>query len=434
MRQPAVIFLGERNSFMNRIKREDGQLLNISCLGKPISDFKIIYDDGSDKGEYFVALDLRYHLYYDAGADVPALHQDAEEGEYEILIGETNRGGSSVKAGSYSIYVKGTKLYICSDCLNGYLEADRYLTGTLLPEADGKDILVDGFEYTHEIEEKVPEKAGKFRMLLQNIWGVDWGNDSMANRDRYAAAMLLSYKPDLLFVNEYWTPMRVIGRFQESIERNGYTEVVPENWTKPNVLPIFYKTGEWRQLECRIYDLRGEDESKTITLAVLEHIASGRMVTCCVTHLEASWNCSYDVGNIRRINDVRLLEPILKEFLSRYPNAPFLFGADCNCTVGSTPFNKLLSIGLIDAHDSTPISDDSNSCHAYPIYDENLKYYVEPTPNWRGGNYKTGSIDHILYKGNLIPKVYRNVTGEFPAMYSDHFAVMFDFDVPEKGE
>ena len=412
---------------MNRIKREE--LLKINCLGRPIADYKIVYNDGSDMGEYFVAMDLRYHLYYDVGADVPVVTDDEAESEYEILIGHTNRGGDKDVNGEYTIYAQGTKLYIVSDRLTGYVEADRYITSTLLDLASESALLSEGYCYTCQIEQSAPKKEGQFRMLLQNIWGVDWGDQLVANRERYAVAMLLSYDPDILFVNEYWTAMRKHGRFQLGITRNGYSEVVAENWSKPNVLPIFYKNTEWRQLECRIYDLRGEDESKTITLAVLEHIKSGRRVTCCDTHLEASWNCSYEVGNIRRINDVRLLEPILKEFLSRYPDAPFLFGADCNCQIGSTPFNKLLSLGLTDAHDTVEARNDVCSCHGYPIYDQNLKYYVEPNPHWLGGTY-AGAIDHILFKGNLVPRAYENIATELSAMYSDHFGVMFDFDVP----
>ena len=76
-------------------------------------------------------------------------------------------------------------------------------------------------------------------MILQNIWGVDWGNERVVNRDRYAAAMLLGWQPDLLFVNEYWTAMRKLEHFQRLMEANGYTEVVAENWNKPNVIPIF---------------------------------------------------------------------------------------------------------------------------------------------------------------------------------------------------
>lgn len=418
---------------MNRIERKPEELLKINCLGKSLSDFQIVYSEQSHKGEYFVALDLRYHLFYDTGCDVPVKTDDAKEAEYEILIGETARGGYDVPAGHYAVFAKGKKIHVCADRLYGYLEAARYLSATLLPQAAESELLVDGFSYTHAVENDVPAKQGEFRMLLQNIWGVNWGAELMANRDRYAAAMLLAWQPDLLFVNEYWTAMRNLGRFQKLMEANGYTEVVAENWQKPNVIPIFYRTGVWRQLECRIYDLRGEDESKTITLAVLQHIASGKTVTCCDTHMEASWNCSYEVGNIRRINDVRLLEPILKEFLSRYPNAPFLFGADCNCVIGSTPFNKLLSIGLTDAHGATPISDDRSSCHGYPLYDKTLEYYVEPTPHWNSGSY-TGAIDHILYKGNLIPRVYQNLVAEFPAMYSDHYPIRFEFDVPATGD
>ena len=387
---------------MNRKKRDE--LLKIECHARPISEYKIVYSDELDSGEYFVAMDLRYHLFYDVGADVPVVDDTEPESPYEIIIGRTNRGGAENKEGEYAIYARGTKLYVSADGLYGYVEADRYITSTLLDLVSGTDMLKEGFIYTARVESHAPKKEGNVRMLLQNIWGVDWGDQLVANRERYATSMLLSYEPDIIFVNEYWTAMRNHGRFQKGLTRNGYAEVVPENWTKPNVLPIFYKTDEWVQLECRIYDLRGEDESKTITLAVLRHIKSGRTVTCCDTHLEASWNCSYDVGNIRRINDVRLLEPILKEFLGRYPDAPFLFGADCNCVVDSTPFKKLLSLGLTDAHDTVEVRNDCCSCHGYPLYDKNLEYYVEPTPNWFGGSYRTGAIDHILFKGNLVPK------------------------------
>ena len=417
---------------MNRIDRSPEELLNIRCLGKSPSDFTIVYNEKSHKGEYFVALDLRYHLFYDAGCDVPVKTDDAEETEYEIVIGETSRGGFAVPAGHYSICIKGKKLYICADRLYGYLEAARYISATLLPMAAESEVLTDGFSYVHAIENDVPEKQGEFRMILQNIWGVDWGKELIKNRDRYAAAFLLSYQPDLLFINEYWTVMRNYGRFQKLMEDNGYTEVVAENWSRPNVIPIFYKTGEWRQLECRIYDLRGGDESKTVTLAALQHVASGKTVICCDTHLQSNWNCSFEVGTVRRINGIRLFTPHVEDLLARYPNAPFVFGADCNCYVDSEPFRKLLSLGLTDAHDVCPITDERSSCHGYPIYDQTLDYYVEPTPEWNSGSY-AGAIDHILFKGNLTPRIYQNLVGEFSALYSDHYPVMFEFDVPAEG-
>ena len=418
---------------MNRIKREDGVLWKISCLGRSLADYRIVYPETSDLGEYFVALDLRYHLFYDMGADVPVVSDAESETEYEILIGETDRGGKKAEKGTFLIRAEGTKLFVSANDLCGFLEADDYLVHDLLPEADGQALLTEGFLLTRAVTSRIPEKKGEFRMLLQNIWGVDWGPDHMANRDLYAAALLLSYEPDLLFVNEYWTAMRKIGRFQTSILRNGYEEVSPENWTEPNNLPIYYRKGAWRQIECRCYDLRGEDSSKTITLAVLEHIASGKRMSCCCTHLEASWNCAPEVGNIRRINDVRLLLPLLEDLERRYPDAPFLFGADCNCCVGSTPLNRLFAAGLKDAHEIAPDRDDFNTGHAYPIYDETLGYYVEPTPNRANNGYR-GGIDHIFCKGGIEPRVYRTVWGDFASMYSDHYAVMMDFDVPGTGE
>ena len=54
---------------MNRIERKPEDLLKINCLGKSLSDFQIVYNEQSHKGEYFVALDLRYHLFYDTGCD-----------------------------------------------------------------------------------------------------------------------------------------------------------------------------------------------------------------------------------------------------------------------------------------------------------------------------------------------------------------------------
>ena len=134
---------------MNMIKRED--LLKINCLGRPIADYKIVYNDGSDMGEYFVAMDLRYHLYYDVGADVPVVTDDEAESEYEILIGHTNRGGDKDVNGEYTIYAQGTKLYIVSDRLTGYVEADRYITSTLLDLASESALLSDGYCYKCKI-------------------------------------------------------------------------------------------------------------------------------------------------------------------------------------------------------------------------------------------------------------------------------------------
>lgn len=72
---------------------------SISVAGTPISQFKIVYPQSADSMTENAALNLQDFLLYNAGIEVKAVTDKEAEGEYELLVGNTNRALSATAAG-----------------------------------------------------------------------------------------------------------------------------------------------------------------------------------------------------------------------------------------------------------------------------------------------------------------------------------------------
>lgn len=73
---------------------------NISVAGTPISEYKIVYPQNADAMTENTALNLQDFLLYNAGIEIKVVTDKEAEGEYELLVGNTNRALSAAAAGT----------------------------------------------------------------------------------------------------------------------------------------------------------------------------------------------------------------------------------------------------------------------------------------------------------------------------------------------
>ena len=414
----------------------------ISCGGTSLEDYRIVYPKASVLGEYYAALNLQYHMFSQAGILIPVTDDSSETEGKEILVGQTNRGKTPVaEKGKFSVTVQDGTICVSANDLFGYLDADTYLTHTLFSKTNTAKELEANFSYTGDAG-TMPANEAEYRVIFNNCWGVYSSQSKyyIENRDEYAVAMYLAYQPDVIALNEYWDAVRNERVIKETLEANGYSEVdVSEDYSQPNVMPVFYKTDRLKVVESKYVhytwyatDSATEpttaDRSKGVTIVVFEDLETRERFIICNTHFSSNYNVSQETGKKNRLLNIETCMETLMPIMERYPEASVLLGCDYNARIGSDECNLLLNdYAFVDCHETAEVSDGDGSSHGYPIYDETLGYYV--TPNYGVGTY-ADSIDHIFQKGDSIEaKVFDTLTTAYAALFSDHSPLLLDFNV-----
>ncbi len=92
---------------------------SISIAGTPITEYKIVYPKAGDLVTYYTALAISDYLYDNAGVQLEVIDDSKAEGQYEILLGNTNRAQSNIGidlgTDKYSLSVNGTKIVLQGD-------------------------------------------------------------------------------------------------------------------------------------------------------------------------------------------------------------------------------------------------------------------------------------------------------------------------------
>lgn len=421
-----------------------------SCAGNPLVDYRIVYPAGSTNGEYYVALSMRYHLYTSAGIDIEVVDDSTAANGKEILIGQTNRGKTPAPVGGeFSVTVKDGNLCISANDLFGYIDAEKYLTSSLFSHGVDDNILTEGFTYSAKAE-TAPERAGNYRVIFNNVWGLD----KFANRDEYAVAYYLAYQPDIVCLNEYWDPLRKEKVIAETLIENGYVEVIPEAKTEikgnngnpaNNVLPVFYDPTvlkvvdsayvhyTWYRDDTTEDSSARADDSKGITFVVFEGLdaegnGNGERFIILNTHLTSNYISKLHGYNSRLLN-IDTLWDELQPFLEKYPDASVIAGCDFNSNIDSDECKKLLSLGFKPCHDTADTADDQCSHHGYPTYNEIFGYFTSPAGYSKANTYAK-SIDHIFEYGDTVDaKLFDTLLNDYTALFTDHSPLLLDFNV-----
>lgn len=417
-----------------------------TCNGVSLAEYTIVYPKGAVKGEYYVALNLQYHLYRKCGVLLAVTDDFAPAAKNEILVGQTNRQKTpTVETGKFSLTVRDGSLCIAANDFFGFLSADEYLTTSLFHRSNQTKSLTEDYSYVGTAQ-TMPQKSGDFRVIFNNCWGVANTKNHyyIANRDEYAAAMYLAYQPDVIALNEYWDHMRSENVLHTTLIENGYAEVdVSADWQYGNVMPVFYNPERLTVVKVKYVHykwytslssetLSTADHSKGATIVVFEDKQSGERFIICNTHFAANTNGTEaekkELGQKNRLLHIQSAMEALEPIIAEYPEASVLLGCDYNAVIGSEECNTLMEeYGFVDCHDTAENKDNDQSHHNYPDYDSELQYYVSGT--MPSGGYKS-SIDHIFRLGDTITEhTFDTLTTKYSTLFSDHAPLLLDFSV-----
>ncbi|MGM9682302.1 MAG: hypothetical protein ACI3XQ_01760 [Eubacteriales bacterium] len=383
---------------------------NMTLLGAPVGDYRIVVGNDAELNETRLALKLSSFIKNLVGVNLDIVRDDTESTDREILVGKTSRTTAEVtNRYEYVVSVTDKKLELLADSVYGYecllYHAESVLTsGTVKSEDKINSGVVSRNNIASELKngtENILGRNGEIRIMFHNIWG--W-NESATNPTEQRNLMLgltyLEYMPDILCLQECTAMMRNPEKnpIMATLAENGYAEVdVGKVDGYETATPIFYRTSVLKVLEKGVLKFdknMGGGEDKFVTWAVFETIDGGKKFGVLSVHLAYQRT---EQGNQYRLAQVPQVVEIAEQIEAKYSCA-VLIGGDMNCYVNEDPYNLYLNKGLTDVWNSVSASgqrDDGKSNYGYPTFNSELGIF-ERAEITSYGKYSTGSVDHVF--------------------------------------
>lgn len=264
------------------------------------------------------------------------------------------------------------------------------------------------------------------RMILSfNVLNVWKEGATPGTRDDTAAAMILSYQPDFVCLQEYDIGYRQAPGGFSSLIGGSYSEV-PVAGVDPNDIwnPIFYLTDRYTVAGSgylNLKDAAGAAESKSYS-GTADGFSRFRSLVWAVLRDRADGSL-YLVGNFHASlpldthpAEARVVSDTLNRVAEQYDNGCVtLLCGDYNSrrTQPDGVLEQLRQKGFTDTRDGATIRNDSGTWHD-----------LGKAP---GGIYQSDAIDHILTLGGITPQVYLILTDEAYLAASDHCPTILVF-------
>lgn len=293
-----------------------------------------------------------------------------------------------------------------------------------------------------DVQKKLDEKD--IRVISSNVYfhyfknKPDMTEEDKADHADLLADTLHSIGADVLLLQE--VSGRRLGknldymwheRLDPRLEAHGYTMVDPEiaplpkeaaetgNPENVNYTPIFYRADVLDLIDCghRFYDSVAMNpdlylsSSKSFTWALFSVKDSGKKFIAFSTHL--TYHGDPQKANELRVKDTKDVLAKMAELDAKYPDIPMVLMGDCNCVVGSDPYNSLTEERLINAKDvaNEIFNGDVSTIHG-----------IGSTP------YFNTVIDHVfITKKGWNVKLYQTMANLNIINMSDHLPVGIDF-------
>lgn len=333
----------------------------------------------------------------------------------------------------YCISSSNAVTHVYSDTIEGYEEAYSYVKNALSNETLFEDSFHIGV-YNGVIQPEKTERNG-YRLLFSNVLG--WCDKLPlyinSRRVRMLAELYDSYSPDVIGLQECWdSPTRDNNcSIVDLLAAYGYTEVPVkvENLRNTNFTPLFIKNGKFDLLDYgyMLYDGELNDvDSKSVTWAYLRDKGNGNAFIAAATHLFWQHGEEGDAGRVRNAEQVfELARTLCSEY-----SVPFILGGDYNCRFGSAAIKRFHENGFVNVHDTAKLADNTNTCHSYPKFSEELGIYESTVTEL--GDYHKRAIDHI-YAYNINEKTkfnrFKVIDEPYALEASDHCPIMVDFNL-----
>ncbi|HBF14511.1 MAG TPA: hypothetical protein DDW30_02275 [Clostridiales bacterium] len=271
----------------------------------------------------------------------------------------------------------------------------------------------------------VSERSDERIIITLNVLDVWQNNATPGARDDLVAAMLLSYLPDFVCLQEFDVSYRKAAGGLLDQTKDIYGEVTVEGVSQNNIWnPILYRKDRYAVVESGYLDLvtaAGAVESTTYPGAA-DHISSFRKLVWAVLR-DRSDGSLYLVGNfhasVKSLDthpaEATAISDTVQGVAARYEGCVTLLCGDYNSrrTEAGGVLEQLRAKGFADTYDTAKVRNDSGTWHE-----------LGKAPD---GSYRTHAIDHILTLGGIDPQVYLVLTDESLLSASDHCPTVLAF-------
>ncbi len=391
-------------SFTDEIYRGKYNIDSVTLDGNPLQNYTVVYGKGTPAGEA-AAQKVVDVLASATGIYLPMMSDKEAEGEFEILVGKTNRAASAgsevVPNLSYNVSLQSGKLVFDCRSLQTAEAAVRKLYAAKM--SSGTNIALTSGELcsgTLLTETEFPMTAGSdLRIVTYNVLTEKWGGTETSARSEVFGAFLDVYKPDIVGVQELCEQWRkylpehlgdykLIGTVRED-KGFSYSAIV-------------YNAAKYEVLAqgCETYSYHASAECRNMSWAVFMDPKTGVKFAFISTH----WDFG-DEDNKQQMRKVQADEMTRKiESLKTEYNCPVIITGDFNCNNTSNSYKYFMSInGMVNALTSS-------------------EYYY----NAKG----TSSIDFVMItKEHGTFKGYRKLLENGLETLSDHKANLADIDL-----
>ncbi len=394
----------EVTAFEDEIYRGKYNVESVTLDGNPLQNYTVVYGNGTPAGEA-AAQKVVDVLATATGIYLPMMSDKEAEGDFEILVGKTNRAASAgsdvVPNLSYNVSLQSGKLVFDCRSLQTAEAAVRKLYAAKM--STGANIALTSGELcsgTLLTETDFPMTAGSdLRIVTYNVLTEKWGGTETSARSEVFGAFLDVYKPDVVGVQELCEQWRkylpahlgdykLIGTVRED-KGFSYSAIV-------------YNAAKYEVLAqgCETYSYHASAECRNMSWAVFMDPKTGVKFAFISTH----WDFG-DEENKVKMRKVQAEEMTSKiEALKAEHNCPVIITGDFNCNNTSDSYKYFMSInGMVNA-----LTDS--------------EYYY----NSKG----TSSIDFVMIsKGDGVFKGYRKLLENGLEVLSDHKANLADIDL-----
>lgn len=408
--------------------------------GTPLAEWRIVYADGNSLASD-MASRVAELLRDETGWTLDCLPDTLPATAREILVGATNRAESgtvrvTLTDGEGAMRTEGGKPVL--------IWSDPYATDGLLTRLSG-DLLADRKSATHDLArfdfrvgagEPVPLGAAQLTVMSFNILGVGSGKTSPYNRDDLTAAVIRSYLPDLIGLQEFDAPFRLAEKNLFRLLGETYAEAVCAG-TEPdrNWNPILYRPDRFDLIACGNQAFsRGTEWSlpasypsdsktthhRTLTWAVFRLKETGRVVILLNAHYHVDSRMTAAESEEILADEAREVAEKANELALAYPGAVLFAVGDYNSTSSGRVMRTLVEGGFTDAWDSAKRKTDVCGFHAPPVFNAEQQRYDGYDASFPLDGYRH-AVDHCAVRGeDLTVCDYRSLTLRDALLVSDH--------------
>ena len=442
------------DAFLGGLRQEGGELYatcwktevgsypvqEMTVNGTPLAGWRIVYADGVSLASE-VAARVAELLRDETGWALDCLPDSEPVTAQELLVGATNRAESGAVLGTLAygesaMQTEGGKPVL--------VWSEPYAADSLLSRLSSA-LLADRKSATHALDRlafragtgvTVPAGATELTVMSFNILGVGSGSTSPYNRDDLTAAVIRSYLPDLIGLQEFDAPFRSAEKNLFGLLGETYAEALcagaepDRNWN-----PILYRPDRLELLACGNQAFsRGTEWSlpvsypsdskvthhRTLTWAVFRLKETGRVVILLNAHYHVDSRMTAAESEEILADEAREVLDKAAALALQYPGAALFAIGDYNSTSTGRVMQTLVEGGFTDSWNLANRRTDVCGFHAPPVFNAELQRYDECDAAFPSDGYRY-AIDHCAVRGDdLTVCDYRSLTLRDAALISDH--------------